>query len=52
MDARLGWRPNDQWEFSIVGQNLLQAHHLEFVSQTTIVSEVNRGVYGQAIWRF
>jgi iron complex outermembrane recepter protein len=52
MDARLGWRPNDHWEFSIVGQNLLQAHHLEFVSQTTIVSEVNRGVYGQAIWCF
>ncbi len=51
MDARLGWRPNDSWEFSIIGQNLLQSHHLEFVSQTTIVSEVNRGVFAQIIWR-
>jgi iron complex outermembrane receptor protein len=52
MDARLGWRPNDSWEFSITGQNLLQSHHLEFVGQTTILSEVNRGVYGQIIWRY
>jgi iron complex outermembrane recepter protein len=51
MDARLGWRPNDSWELSIVGQNLLQSHHLEFVGQTTILSEVNRGVYAQIIFR-
>jgi iron complex outermembrane receptor protein len=51
MDARLGWRPNDSWEFSVTGQNLLQSHHLEFVGQTTILSEVNRGVFAQIIWR-
>jgi iron complex outermembrane receptor protein len=51
MDARLGWRPNDSWELSITGQNLLQSHHLEFVGQTTILSEVNRGVYAQIIFR-
>jgi iron complex outermembrane receptor protein len=51
MDARLGWRPNDSWEFSITGQNLLQSHHLEFVGQTTMLSEVNRGVYAQIIFR-
>jgi iron complex outermembrane receptor protein len=52
MDARLGWRPNDHWECSIVGQNLLQPHHLEFVGPFTIVSEVNRGVYAQVVFRY
>jgi iron complex outermembrane receptor protein len=51
MDARLGWRPNESWELSLMGQNLLQSHHLEFVSQTTILSEVNRGVFAQIVWR-
>jgi len=51
MDARLGWRPNESWELSIIGQNLLQSHHLEFVAQTTILSEVNRGVYAQVVFR-
>ncbi|HXY37198.1 MAG TPA: TonB-dependent receptor [Planctomycetaceae bacterium] len=52
MDARLGWRPNDHWECSIVGQNLLQAHHLEFVGPFTVMSEVNRGVYAQVVFRY
>jgi iron complex outermembrane recepter protein len=52
MDARLGWRPNDHWELSLVGQNLFQPHHLEFVGPFSIVSEVNRGVYAQAIYRY
>jgi iron complex outermembrane receptor protein len=52
MDARLGWRPNDHWECSIVGQNLLQAHQLEFVGPFTILSEVNRGVYAQVVYRY
>jgi hypothetical protein len=38
-------------ELSVTGQNLLQSHHLEFVGQTTILSEVNRGVYAQIIFR-
>ncbi len=53
MDARLGWRPNDRWEFSVVGQNLLDSHHVEFAPtlvQTT-PTEVNRGVYAQIVWR-
>ena len=52
MDARLGWRPNDFWEFSIVGQNILDSHHVEF-SPTTVLTtptEVQRGVYAQAVW--
>ena len=51
LDARLGWRPKANWEFSVIGQNLLSPHHLEFVGQTTALSAVNRGVYAQVVWR-
>lgn len=51
LDARLGWRPSDNWEFSIIGQNLLAPHHLESTALLTVDSAVNRGVYGQLVWR-
>ena len=51
MDARLGWRPPGNWEFSIIGQNLLAPHHLEFAPVITVPSAVNRGVYAQVVWR-
>jgi iron complex outermembrane receptor protein len=51
LDARLGWRPNDAWEFSIIGQNLLEPHHMEFAGLTTVPSAVNRGVFAQVVWR-
>jgi len=48
LDVRLGWRPTDGVEVSVVGQNLLEAHHLEFPDGT----EVPRGVYGKLTWRY
>lgn len=55
MDLRLGWRPSKQWEFAVVGQNLLQSEHLEFGptldAYNTVVTEVPRGVYGTVTWR-
>lgn len=51
MDARLGWRRCENWEFSIIGQNLLSPHHLESTGLLTAGSAVNRGVYGQLTWR-
>lgn len=52
LDVRVGWRPSDRWEFSVVGQNLLDSHRPEF--PTNVVnghpSEVMRGVYGQVVW--
>ena len=30
VDARFGWKPNSQWEFSVVGQNLMQPRHFEW----------------------
>ena len=54
MDARLGWRPNKNWELSVVGQNLLDSHHLEFGGNQFLSApliELQRGVYAMAVWR-
>ncbi len=46
MDVRLGWRPSENLEVAVVGQNLLDDHHLEFHGQDAFSTEVDRGVYG------
>jgi iron complex outermembrane receptor protein len=51
MDVRLGWQPLPQWELSVVGQNLLHNHHPEFGTATTR-QEIERSVYGKAVWRY
>ena len=53
-DARLGWRPFDRLEVSVVGQNLLEDHHREFAGPETpfMAMEAERGVYGAVTWRF
>ncbi len=56
MDLRLGWRPRKHLELAVVGQNLLQSHHLEFNPNITDLytptTEVPRGVYGTIAWRY
>ena len=49
LDVRIAWRPADRWELSVVGQNLLQPRHPEFVpsSIATPIAEVPRGYYLQ-----
>jgi iron complex outermembrane receptor protein len=47
LDARLGWRPAKNIEFSLAGQNLLQDRHAEFLTRDVISSEVPRTLYGQ-----
>jgi iron complex outermembrane receptor protein len=52
-DVRLSYRPTDNLELSIGGQNLLQAHHAEQASQIGApTAEVPRGFYGKITWRF
>ena len=52
MDSRLAWRTGKGLELSVVGQNLLHAHHVEygFPSPTTV--EIQRSVYGKIAWHF
>ena len=52
-DLRLSYRPNDQLEFALVGQNLLDHHHPEQADVPfATVAEVPRGFYGKITWRF
>ena len=51
LDLRLGWRPTPNWEFAVVGQNLLDKRHPEFGAPATR-QEIPRSVYGKVTWRF
>ena len=52
-DVRLAWRPRKNLELSVVGQNLLDGRHYEFVaSEAAFPTEVKPGVYGMVSWRY
>lgn len=53
VDLRLGWRPCESFELSIVGQNLLDDRHPEFGPGFLVnPNEIERSVYAKATWRF
>lgn len=53
LDLRLAWRPVKNLELSLVGQNLFDNHHLEYIQELfTLPTEVQRGVYGRLEWKF
>ncbi|MFO1371853.1 MAG: TonB-dependent receptor [Candidatus Competibacteraceae bacterium] len=53
LTLRLGWRPRKDLELSLVGANLLNKSHLEFVQEAyTFPVEVQRSIYGQVKWSF
>ncbi|MCQ4313235.1 TonB-dependent receptor [Pseudomonas stutzeri] len=49
LDAHVAWSPVPEWSLSLVGQNLLDAQHPEFVD---IGAEVERALYVRATHRF
>ena len=48
-DVRVGWRPTDNVEISLVGRNLPDRHHLEFGPAGELI---RRAVYVTTTWRF
>ncbi len=53
LDTRFGWRPRDDLEISIVGQNLTNAAHAESLSSSfTQRTLIPRSVYGTVAWRW
>ncbi len=50
VDARLAWKPRENLEVSVVGQNLLDNHHSEFAGAPSV--ELRRGVYGQVAYHW
>jgi iron complex outermembrane receptor protein len=51
VDVRLGWRPTEHIEFAIVGQNLFDNQHPEFVAGTSR-HEIERGAYAMFTYRW
>jgi len=53
-DLRLGWQASPGLELSIIGQNLLDNHHAEFLPEfiNTQPTEVERSIYGRISWHF
>ncbi|MFO1423670.1 MAG: TonB-dependent receptor [Candidatus Competibacteraceae bacterium] len=53
LTLRLGWRPRKDLELSLVGANLLDGNHVEYVQEAyTFPVEVERSLYGQVKWNF
>jgi len=54
LDSRIAWRPVEDMELSVTGQNLSQPRHLEFTStnQGILATQVKRSFYGKVTWRF
>lgn len=52
MDVRLAWRPFQNLELSLAGQNLVQKSQAEFVEANVIPAKIQRGVYGKITWQF
>jgi iron complex outermembrane receptor protein len=54
LDCRLAWRPWRGVELALVGQNLLQDEHREFLPQQILTqpTQVGRSFYGKATWQF
>ena len=55
LDLRLGWRPAKNFEFSLVGQNLLDNQHQELGDDRIQINDRNlieRSVFGKIVWKF
>ena len=54
MDMRLAWKPRRDLQISLVGQNLLQARHLEKLMSNIFSApvEIERSIYLKADWKF
>jgi iron complex outermembrane recepter protein len=54
LDLRLGWRPSEHVELSIVAQNLFDRQHREFAPTTVATgsTEVESSIYGKVTIRF
>ena len=52
LDSRLAWHPTPRLELSIVGQNLLHDHHIEYGFPSPTREEIERSVFGRITWGY
>ena len=53
-DARVGWRPNENWEVSLVAQNLLDSRHQEYAPSflQQQVTQVETSIFAKITYRY
>ena len=51
LDMRLAWSPTKIIELSVVGQNLFDSKHAEFIPSSPSPREIQRSVYGKIVCR-
>lgn len=51
-DARLAWRPRPGWELALVGRNLSEPQHREFVTPNSLNDEIGRSLWVRTTWQF
>ncbi|HEV3272743.1 MAG TPA: TonB-dependent receptor [Candidatus Methylacidiphilales bacterium] len=51
-DVRVAWKPTPSWEVSVVGQNLLDANHVENPNQFGNAVYIGPEVYGKVVFKF
>jgi iron complex outermembrane receptor protein len=51
-DVRVAWKPTPNWELSVVGQNLLDANHVEAPGNLGNEAYVGPEVYGKVVFKF
>jgi iron complex outermembrane receptor protein len=51
LDIRIGWKLNKVVELNVVGQNLLNNRHVEFIPASLSPRQIERGIYGKIICR-
>lgn len=54
MDVRLAWQPNKNFEWAVVGRNLLDSRHAEFVDRLSgiVGTEVQSEVFTTLTWTY
>ena len=52
LDLRFAWRINKSVEISLVGQNLFDDHHPEFVPSSPSAREIERSIYAKVLCKF
>ncbi|HET6225430.1 MAG TPA: TonB-dependent receptor, partial [Bacteroidia bacterium] len=51
LDIQIGWKVTKWLQLSVVGQNLLDSHHPEFIPSSPSAREIDRSFYGKVTFR-
>lgn len=53
-DIRVAWHPTRNIELALVGRNLVEPSHKEFITEvlTTTSTDIQRSIYGLVTWRY